>query len=168
MKNRILSYYSLLLVWFLIFFFGPGLLQFLFELFFVLATVLLPYPGDFMGKALRKLPAFTALMLVAFAVLLGLLDFAVFFTTFTEYALLLLIVPLYVFFKMLTLPWVFLKRGLAAPIAALKVPNEANWTVLAVLSVMGLVNHVLPIAVPFLLAPSSFFLQGRLAKSGNL
>ena len=168
MKNRLLLYYGLLVLGVAIYLFGPDILQALFELYFLLATITLPYRGNFLRKSLEKLPAFAALMLVSFAVLLGTMDFATFLSGFNAYLSFFVFVPIYFAFKMLTLPWVFLKKGIAAPLGALNVPNEYNWTVLAVLSSLVIIYQFFPLLVLVLLAPASFFLHERLVKAGNL
>lgn len=168
MKNRLLLYYSLFIPWFLLSFFRPDIIQVFFELFIILATFQLPYPGDFLKKSLKKLPAFSALMLVVCTVFLGLMDFSAFLSTFNVYGVLFLLVPLWLAFRLLTLPWVFIKKSLAAPITAFKSPPEANWTVLAVFSTLGLIYSFVPVVIPFLMAPASILLHERLVKSGNL
>jgi hypothetical protein len=168
MRNRLLLYYGLLVPGFFVYAFGPPVLRMLFEMYFLLATVTLPYRSDFLRDSLVKLPAFLALMLVSFALLLTMTDFVIFLSGFNAYLAVLMLVPLYLAFRLLTLPWVFLRKGIAAPLAAFKSPNEYNWTVLAVLSALVVAYEFSPLLVLTLLAPASLFLHERLVESGNL
>jgi|GEM_PF-3060717 len=162
MKNRLLLYYSLLVPGLLVFFFGPALLQLLTLLFFVLATVELPYSDRFLEDSLKKLPAFVAVMLVVWVAFFFMIDFVIFLSGFSSYFSLLVFIPLYLMFRMISLPWVFIWKGIIAPVEAFKVPAEVNWTVLAAFSFLAMAYTLLPLSLPFLAAPVSILVRERL------
>ena len=71
-------------------------------------------------------------------------------------------VPLYLGFRMISLPWVFIWKGIIAPVEVFKVPAEVNWVVLAAFSFLAMVYTLLPLSLLFLAAPVSILVRERL------
>ena len=161
MMGRLIIYYSLLIPWGMLFLFGPEFLQLVFEMFLILATIMVPYSEDFVRRSLRGFPGFLLLSLVIFTFLIMASDFVIFASDFSPYLSLLIIVPLYSGFRLLSYPWRYIEKGLS-PRAYLKTDNQDNWLILAVVSALAIVYYFSPVLVFFLAPVASFFIYSNL------
>lgn len=162
MMGRLLVYYSLLIPWSMLFFFGAEFLQLIFELFLILATVMLPYTNDFLKSSLKKFPGFLMLSFVILTLLILTSDFVVVASEYHPYLSILIFIPLYFTFRLVSYPWQYVKRGITSPKSYLKTDNVDNWLILAVISALAIAFYFVPFSIFFLAPLASIFIHSNL------
>jgi len=162
MMGRLLVYYSLLIPWSMLFFFGAEFFQLIFELFLILATIMLPYTDNFLKSSLKKFPGFLMLSFVLFTFIILTSDFAVVASEVHPYLSVLLVIPIYFAFRLVSYPWQYVKRGLVSPKSYLKTNNVDNWLILSVISVLAIAFHFSPASIFFLAPLASLFIHSNL------
>jgi len=160
MLEQVLLYYILFIPASLVFFFCPLTVQIIFTLFLVLVTTSLPYSKKFIINSLKKLPSFMLLSLVFIIIFLFIFDLVSFLSIIIgPYSEFLLFIPIYISFKLLTLPWIFVEEGFSAPLTCWNLDSSVNWKIMAVLSTLWLFSIKFPLAPFILMVPISFLIK---------
>ncbi len=160
MLGRLILYYSLFLPASLVLVFCPIGVQILFLLFLILVTAALPYSKKFIINSLKRLPSFIVLSILivfGFSLMADFIEFLV--LRIHPHLILLWFIPIYVGFRLLTLPWIFINEGFEAPLICFKINSAINWRIVSILIILWFISMIFPYAPFFLFVPISFLIK---------